>query len=329
MSALEVRYRRLLTWFPAEHRDVHGEEMIGVLLASSRPGQRRPSYAESWNLISGALKIRLRPGTALADRTGWRESLALFSVMMPTLMLASVCLSYLADHWWGVFPLGLNGSLEGLEIWGQILLVPLVLLGLRRWAVVTATIPPLFVLLLAVSVSLRRTDSPAAVAGLIQAFLYIVVGSAVEILALLASPGPRRGLALLGRGAKWAVLACAAVPAAALAPTLWLADAYLSPGDAPDALEQIITAIAAALFVALLLSLWLASSSGKRLAVLFGVIAYPYLLAHLQRQNFHWTASLSVLESVSAVVFAGLVTGAVAVALRKSRAAGRSDDGWV
>jgi hypothetical protein len=34
--ALERRYRRLLVWFPAEHRREYGEEMIGVLLASTR-----------------------------------------------------------------------------------------------------------------------------------------------------------------------------------------------------------------------------------------------------------------------------------------------------
>ena len=30
-SALERGYRRLLAWYPAEHRSVYGDEMLGVL----------------------------------------------------------------------------------------------------------------------------------------------------------------------------------------------------------------------------------------------------------------------------------------------------------
>jgi len=40
--ALERRYRRLLAWYSDEHPGVHGEEMIGVLLASAGGGRRRP-----------------------------------------------------------------------------------------------------------------------------------------------------------------------------------------------------------------------------------------------------------------------------------------------
>ena len=40
--ALERRYRRLLVWFPAEHRREYAEEMISVLLASTPEGRRRP-----------------------------------------------------------------------------------------------------------------------------------------------------------------------------------------------------------------------------------------------------------------------------------------------
>jgi hypothetical protein len=43
--ALERRYRRLLVWFPAEHRREYTEEMISVLLASTPQGRRRPRLA--------------------------------------------------------------------------------------------------------------------------------------------------------------------------------------------------------------------------------------------------------------------------------------------
>jgi hypothetical protein len=41
-AALERRYRRLLRCYPPGHREVHREEMLGVLLATARPGQRAP-----------------------------------------------------------------------------------------------------------------------------------------------------------------------------------------------------------------------------------------------------------------------------------------------
>ena len=52
-GSLERGYLRLLRCYPAGHRDVHGEEMLGVLLAGARPGQRRPGLAESASLICG------------------------------------------------------------------------------------------------------------------------------------------------------------------------------------------------------------------------------------------------------------------------------------
>ena len=53
-AALERRYRRLLAWFPAKHRRVYGEEMIGVLLASAPDGQDRPAAGEITNLCPAA-----------------------------------------------------------------------------------------------------------------------------------------------------------------------------------------------------------------------------------------------------------------------------------
>jgi hypothetical protein len=44
--ALERGYRRLLRWYPHSHRAVYGEEMLGVLIAGTRPGQRRPGRKE-------------------------------------------------------------------------------------------------------------------------------------------------------------------------------------------------------------------------------------------------------------------------------------------
>ena len=44
-AALERRYLRLLRCYPPSHREFHREEMLGVLLATARPGQRTPGPA--------------------------------------------------------------------------------------------------------------------------------------------------------------------------------------------------------------------------------------------------------------------------------------------
>src|SRR5258706_8314392 len=61
-EALERRYRRLLAWYPADHRRVHAEEMVGVLLAAAPQDRRRPSIADALDLIKGGLQTRIRPG---------------------------------------------------------------------------------------------------------------------------------------------------------------------------------------------------------------------------------------------------------------------------
>lgn len=71
-AALERWYRRLLTWYPAEHRRAYGEEMIGVLLASAPDGRRHPRLADLADLVKGGLLARLRPVVGGSPDVGWR-----------------------------------------------------------------------------------------------------------------------------------------------------------------------------------------------------------------------------------------------------------------
>jgi hypothetical protein len=59
---LEREYRRLLAWYPREFRREHGQEILAVLMAGARAGQRRPGLAEAADLIRSGLWMRLRPG---------------------------------------------------------------------------------------------------------------------------------------------------------------------------------------------------------------------------------------------------------------------------
>jgi hypothetical protein len=65
---LERGYRRLLAWYPRAFRDVHGPEILAVLLACAPDGQRRPGLAESADLIRSGLWMRLRPSVPRSAR---------------------------------------------------------------------------------------------------------------------------------------------------------------------------------------------------------------------------------------------------------------------
>ncbi len=60
-AGLERGYRRLLACYPKAYRRDNGDEILGVLMATAREGQRRVGLAESADLVRGALRMRLRP----------------------------------------------------------------------------------------------------------------------------------------------------------------------------------------------------------------------------------------------------------------------------
>ena len=61
-TTLERRYRRLLALYPSSFRREREEEMLSVLMAGSREGQRWPRPEEVVNLLSHATASRLREG---------------------------------------------------------------------------------------------------------------------------------------------------------------------------------------------------------------------------------------------------------------------------
>ena len=64
---LEHGYRRLVAFYPRSFRRENGDEIIAVLLATAASGQRRPSLPESFDLLRGALRMRL--GLSRSPRT--------------------------------------------------------------------------------------------------------------------------------------------------------------------------------------------------------------------------------------------------------------------
>jgi hypothetical protein len=210
-GTLEGRYRQLLAIYPAEHRRKHQDEMLGVLMTGARAGQRWPGRAESADLILGALRIRLRPPHDDA-RQGWADALAVTSVVVPILVLTYVTTFSLASL--ATMPKGIavvTAALQSFSVstaaW--VILTVLVLLRLRRLAGVAAT-----GLLAWFAVSFYGAGGwgyvePQTMKG--------AAALALEAVALLASPGPRRGLQIMTRK-HWAL----AVIAPAAVESVWL-----------------------------------------------------------------------------------------------------------
>ncbi|MFI7601193.1 hypothetical protein [Actinoplanes sp. NPDC049681] len=89
MSPLETRYRRLLGAYPAEHRRVYADEMLGVLLAGARPGQRRPGLREAADLLWSGMRTRAGHGARALRGPGWRDAAGVTALLGAALLTAA------------------------------------------------------------------------------------------------------------------------------------------------------------------------------------------------------------------------------------------------
>lgn len=67
-AGLERGYRRWLRWYPKSFRREHEAEVLAVLLAGARAGQRQPAPMECLDLLRSALWMRLRPQVPRSNR---------------------------------------------------------------------------------------------------------------------------------------------------------------------------------------------------------------------------------------------------------------------
>jgi hypothetical protein len=277
-AGLERGYRWLLAWYPRAFWREHEEEMLGVLMAGALPGRERPSLGDAADVIKSALGMRLRRLWQGPRNQAWADALAVFSVAAPLFLLAAdlleVALPYRvpgnsAARFFGRAQIGglslLSLNFFDIAVGCQVIIAALVLLGLRRtaliavaasagyWAVARQWIPgiPYPLQLLASTVFL------------------------LEAVALIASPGPRRGRQLLtwGHGAVL-VLAAAAVQAATL-----LYDATSPPVSRPAPGPGIWAYfwISVALAVAAV-SVAVAVRMSWYFLLLLGVTVYPFVM---------------------------------------------------
>ncbi|MEU4330185.1 hypothetical protein [Nonomuraea dietziae] len=132
MTALERRYRRLLTWYPKEHRARHEEEMLAVLLAASTPGQSSPAWRDAFDLARGGLVIRSRRAASPGSRRHWRSAARLAAVLAPLLLFGAGLFRAAAYADRSAFDLALPALAYALP-YGLVVL--LAWLG-RRWAAI-------------------------------------------------------------------------------------------------------------------------------------------------------------------------------------------------
>jgi hypothetical protein len=209
MAALERRYRRLLAWYPPAHRGTYGEEMIGVLLASTPTDKDRPSKADALDLIGGGLRTRLRQLRTGEGNPAWRDALAVFSVVAPIVLLGWLTAGYAASL---AEQIGLPRQSFRFQIVSRVDGTLLTALIATAVAVAALAICPALVRRrrAAAATVVGALATTAAVIGLVQVYrvfgssdseptLYLSLIAAMEVLALVASPGPARGWQLLSR----------------------------------------------------------------------------------------------------------------------------------
>jgi hypothetical protein len=261
-AGLERGYRRLLACYPARFRSEHGEELVGVLLAGARDGQRRPGLAESASLLRSGLGMRLRPDASPAAGQGWADALAAFSLAGPVFLLATTALVTLAQAC--VFGRGYLTSPAfcpgcWISLGAQVVIAALVLAGLRR-AALAMTAGYVLTCYPGGYLFSNPLWSPGPVRALTIG-VYIV-----ELAALLGSPGPRRGRDLVHWGHGAALLLCAAVLASY---SVLLSQAAQEPRAA---------LVVMAIVVAVIARLARAVRLSRHFRLLLAVLAYPYAL---------------------------------------------------
>jgi hypothetical protein len=94
---LERGYRRWLRWYPGSFRREHESEILGVLMAGAREGQRRPEPMECLDLVGSALCMRLRPRVPRSDRSAFNAIKLMYAGAVVELSVAITVLATIGD----------------------------------------------------------------------------------------------------------------------------------------------------------------------------------------------------------------------------------------
>jgi len=224
----ERRYRRLLALYPRDHRDQHGEEMLGVLLDGDA------GWRDGLNLVGGAIALHTRRVFGLDGGVRLRDVMAVVSLLGPIVMLAGASADLHEIAWWikaDSFAEMPFEQVPDAPVWAAWLVVAtLVLFAQRRAAAVSAWMAIILHLLLMSFLS--SYSSTYTNAG------WLLLGGFTAI-SLTWSAGPARGKEMVGRRGVLFAFAGAAVAALFLAfsprltafpPAFWILGPVLTYG---------------------------------------------------------------------------------------------------
>jgi hypothetical protein len=318
---LERRYRRLLRCYPPSHRAAHQEEMLGVLLAAARPGQRGPGAAQTLNLVACGLAIRARRALTAEP---WQDALAVVSLIVPVLMLILAALGVVLsvrqvvalDHanpppppWALDLVPDLGGPAAVMIAWLAVVL--LALTGRRRAAAAVACIPLALDLVVVLALVMQRAD---VWSGGLPMFLWTAGGGPAVLASLAAcslafSAGPRRGLAIAGRRRACLMIAGLSVVFAWSSVVILLSPSAHLPGSAFRLLNVLALAVAIALTR-------IPGTPGGRVATLVATGLLPGLAS-----DFSFAGTLTVdLVSLLGSLLVAVLVWPVAITSWKGRA---------
>jgi hypothetical protein len=94
---LERGYRRWLRWYPKSFRRKHEAEILAVLMAGAREGQRQPEPMECLDLMRSALWMRLRPSVPRSNRSAFSAVKLMYFGAVVELAAAIVILATIGD----------------------------------------------------------------------------------------------------------------------------------------------------------------------------------------------------------------------------------------
>lgn len=278
---LERRYRRLLACYPTSYRAEYGEEMMGVLLASTPADQSRPTKAAAFDLIGGGLRAWLRLLRSGDGDSPWRDTLAVFSVIAPVLVFLQVAGGYLVtvvpvDRFGGFASAGFDTRLEDLLIASAVGLAAVIICPLLARRGGTSAMVARVIAVIAVALAIAAVILSLVAYANDSYYGFIASTLVVEIVALLASPGPRRGWELLGRrglvalaGTAVLLASAAAFHYAGLAQTGHNSFDWWNIGNTVDAVGPVVGVA--------LMAVTLGWRAGGRLFAVWAIPLYPFV----------------------------------------------------
>jgi hypothetical protein len=306
---LESHYRLLLGTYPREHQQAYGQEMLGVLMEGSRPGQRFPALADVADLLWSGLTARFGRGVNGLNKPVWRDAAAVAALLVSTLLagVAGRRLVFgLQAHWVAADPIGEFG-VSGLRMFDVVLraaawlaVLAAVAFGARRTALGLAVFAAL-VEVVAMAVWLPDQNFRAFRMAWVPEVALLVVA-----LLSLARSGRPAGSSVGRRGV---LLIVAAVLAGVLSPLylawlpglMWVSYAI---GTMPVTVGLLVLVALPLLLVAL----WPVKPKVRRRAIVLLVPAAALPIAQQVMWNvFQMTAALQVTPAMIAAESATLI----------------------